>query len=58
MDIFFNKFYTPRNNLKAWEATLFALLLGGSSIKKNHSFNWLAFEFIPIHFRSTVPLNI
>jgi hypothetical protein len=37
-----------KNILKAREATFFALLVGGSSITKNHSFNWRTFKIIPI----------
>jgi hypothetical protein len=36
------------NILKALEATFFALVWGGSSIMKNHSFNWLTFKIILI----------
>jgi len=44
MDIFCGKFDNkPKYNLKAREATFSALVWGGSSIMKNHPFNYLTF---------------
>jgi len=37
---------------------IFALVWGGSSITKNHFFNYLVFVLIPIQFMSTIPLNV